>query len=540
MSISEDIYIPLEYTAEERKARLIDLFSASEDVTDQEQAVERDLSGIIYDFLSATDTSSDIEMNSLVERFSDSKIPAGHTEVELYMDYLYRNVVSHSINTASPRYIGHMTAGVPYFVRPIGKVMTALNQNVVKSETSKSLTPCERQALAMIHRLVYDFPDRFYDEHIQNINSTLGIMVSGGTLANVTALWCARNSSLKSKDDFSGVEAEGLAAALDHYGYKGAVIIGSNFMHYSLGKVADILGVGMRNLIKVSSDSDNRIDLAELKQTIAECQAKELHIIALVGIAGTTDSGAIDPLPYMADIAQKENIHFHVDAAWGGPILFSRQHRQILSGIERADSVTIDGHKQMYLPIGTAMVMLRDPRLASHIEKQAKYIVRPGSIDLGRRSLEGSRAGMALFLHAALNIIGRKGYEFLIDEGIRKARYMASVIKTRTEFELMAEPQMNILIYRYIPLPLREKAARRELTESDNKEISQVNKQIQKLQRKAGKSFVSRTMIETTRYGEAISIVVLRAVIANPLTTESDIDAVLDEQSDTAVTLLYA
>jgi glutamate decarboxylase len=86
-----------------------------------------------------------------------------------------------------------------------------------------------------------------------------------------------------------------------------------------------------------------------------------LHIIAIVGVAGTTDSGNIDSLLDIADIAQAANVHFHVDAAWGGPLVFSEQHGQKLVGIERADSVTIDGHKQLYLPMGIGMVFMREP-----------------------------------------------------------------------------------------------------------------------------------------------------------------------------------
>lgn len=513
------------------------IFGNSDEVMAHEQDIEARVSKIVNDFLSDRGTNSEVGFQSLQASFKESRLPVDPARAENYLGYLASNVISHSTRTASPRFIGHMTSALPYFVRPLARLMTAMNQNVVKTETSKAFTPYEREALAMIHRLIYNFSDGFYDQHIQQRESTLGMIVSGGTLANITALWCARNCALRAKDDFSGIEKEGLLAALDCYGYTDAVVIGSALMHYSFEKAADTMGIGTRNIIKIPVDSANRINLQALRQTVADCQSRNKLVIAIVGIAGTTDFGSIDPLSEMAEIAREANIHFHVDAAWGGPVLFSEHHRRKMAGLDKADSVTIDGHKQLYLPMGIGMVLLRDPRKAGFIEKQARYIVRPGSYDLGKRSLEGSRPGMALFLHAALNIIGRKGYEFLMVESIRKAQYMADSIRARPEFELLTEPEINILTYRYIPEAFREKAERKELTNADNHEINKFNVGLQKAQREAGRTFVSRTMWNTSQYGSDLSIVALRVVLANPMTTDGDIDVVLNDQLEIAASL---
>ncbi|MHC5725449.1 MAG: aminotransferase class V-fold PLP-dependent enzyme, partial [Nostoc sp.] len=460
----------------------------------------------------------------------ESKIPIEPADVESYLKDLGNNVVAHSIHTSSPQFIGHMTSALPCFVRPLAKLMTAMNQNAVKIETAKALSFCEREALAMLHRVIYDFSDSFYTQHIQNNLSTLGILVSGGTVANITALWCARNAALGPKDGFGGVEKEGLAAALDFYGYKGAAIIGSELMHFSFDKAADLMGIGTQSLIRIPADSNNRVNIQALRQAVVECRAQNLLIIGIIGVAGTTDSGGVDSLAEIAEIAQKAHVHFHVDAAWGGPLIFSQQHSHKLAGIERADSVTIDGHKQLYLPMGIGLVFFRDPHIAKAIEKQASYTMRKGSFDLGKRALEGSRPGMALFLHAGLNLIGLKGYEFLIDEGIRKTQYMANRICTMPEFDLLAEPDTNLLVYRYIPEQLRELVVKKQLTETDNQLIDQFNECLQKIQRQIGRTFISRTTKTTTSFGKEIPIIALRAVIANPLTTEEDIDAVLNDQ----------
>lgn len=469
--------------------------------------------------------TSDGDLEILMPEFQASKIPDGTMDFASYLNYLNEHVIPHSINASSPRFIGHMTSALPRFVNSLSMLITAMNQNVVKVETSKAMTLYERQALAMMHRLIYDCSDDFYAEHIQHSDSTLGIMVSGGTLANIAALWCARNTSLGPQPGFAGIEKEGLAAALNFYGYKGAVIVGSQLMHYSFKKAADLLGIGVNSLLGVRIDEQNRIDLHALRQMLNDCRARGLHILAVVGIAGTTDSGSIDPLAEMAEIAREAGAHFHVDAAWGGPVLFSEHHRKKLAGIEQADSVTIDGHKQLYLPMGMGMMLLRDPRAAKEIEKNAYYIVRPNSFDLGKRTIEGSRPNTSVMYHAALNIIGRRGYQFLIDEGIRKARYMADAIRARSEFELLVEPQINIVNYRFVPERLRNRS-----DEAADSLINDINKRLQKAQRQAGESFVSRTTLHLTRHGVERPITALRAVLANPLTTETDIDAVLNEQ----------
>ncbi|NMT57010.1 aminotransferase class V-fold PLP-dependent enzyme, partial [Vibrio parahaemolyticus] len=143
---------------------------------------------------------------------------------------------------------------------------------------------------------------------------------------------------------------------------------------------------------------------------------------------GTTETGNVDPLPEIAEVCQAHGCHFHVDAAWGGATLMSNHHRHLRKGGEMADSVTIDAHKQLYIPMGAGMVLFKDPDAMKSIEHHAQYILRKGSKDLGSHTLEGSRSGMAMLVYAAMHIISRPGYELLIDQSIEKARYFADLI----------------------------------------------------------------------------------------------------------------
>ena len=490
---------------------------------------ERRVDELVRAFLDGVRAGDGIPAETLTPRFCDTDIPSGGVDLGAYLAFLEREVVDHASRVASPRFIGHMTSALPYFVQPLARLVAALNQNVVKLETAASLTPYERQALAIMHRLVYGSPDGFYDAHVQNGDSTLGIVTSGGTVANITALWCARNAALGPAEGFAGVEEEGMAAALAHRGYRRAVVVGSSLMHFSFDKAAGLLGMGLRNLVRVPvNPSTLRARPEAVRAAVERCRAEGDLVLAVIGVAGSTEAGSVDPLDELADVAAAAGAHYHVDAAWGGATLFSRRHRTLLAGIERADTVTIDGHKQLYTPLGLGMVLFRDPVLAAGVEKHATYVLRRGSGDLGRRSLEGSRPAAAVHLHAALHLLGRRGYEYLVDEGIRKAVYMAARIRERPEFQLISDPQLNLLLYRYLPEPLRERARAGTLSAEDTEALNRFNANLQKRQWDVGRTFISRTTL--AREGMD-SIVALRAVLANPLTRESDIDCVLADQS---------
>jgi glutamate decarboxylase len=429
-----------------------------------------------------------------------------------------------------------MTSALPYFLMPLSKIMIALNQNLVKIETSKAFTPLERQVLGMLHKLIYEQPDSFYQQWMHSANHSLGAFCSGGTIANVTALWVARNNALKAEGSFRGVEKEGLFKAMAHYGYQGLAILVSERGHYSLKKAADVLGIGQESLIAVKTDDNNKICPQALRDKIAELKTLNIKPFAVVGVAGTTETGNIDPLRSIAEICQQEQCHFHVDAAWGGATLMSSNHKRLLDGIALADSVTIDAHKQLYLPMGAGMVLFKNPDAMRCIEHHAQYILREGSKDLGSHTLEGSRSGMAMLVYASMHIISRAGYELLIDESIDKAAYFASYIAQQSDFELISEPELCLLTYRFVPEQTKQALAKvtpDKLIEL-NELLNQLTTFIQKHQRETGRSFVSRTRLNPLLY-KKLDTIVFRVVLANPLTTKEILHSVLDEQRSIAM-----
>ncbi|RZT43073.1 pyridoxal-dependent aspartate 1-decarboxylase PanP [Cupriavidus agavae] len=470
-------------------------------------------------------------------QFASVDLPEHPTAPQVHADHLLHDVFRHVMPVASPTFIGHMTSSLPSFMPALAKIVAALNQNVVKLETSGALTGLERQVVGMLHRLVYGCGDAFYAQWLHDPEHSLGAFCAGGTTANLAALWASRNNLLRARDGFAGLHSAGLVAALRHYGYDGLAIVVSERGHYSLRKAADVLGIGRDNLVPVGVDADGRMRVDLLRGTLHDLQQRNIRPLAIVGIAGSTETGAVDPLDAIADVAEAFDCHFHVDAAWGGATLLSARERGRFAGIERADSVVIDAHKQFYVPMGAGMVLFRDPAWTQDIIQHANYIVRKGSVDLGRHTLEGSRGAAAVMLYANLHLLGRRGLATLIETGIDNARYFAGLIEQQPDFELDSRPQLCILTYRYVPeaarAALASPATPPERREQLQQALDALTIDIQEMQREAGRSFVSRTQLTSSQWaGRAIAV--FRVVLANPDTTHEILQAVLAEQRELA------
>lgn len=518
---------------------LMRIFTVPEDADSTLSIIEQKLSEDLAGFLGDSIAALEKPLSEIETDFQTFEIPNQPRFVSDYTDEIMQNLVAHSVHTAAPSFIGHMTSALPYFVLPLSKMMVGLNQNLVKIETSKAFTPLERQVLGMMHHLIYAQDNDFYRNWMHSANHSLGAFCSGGTVANITALWIARNQLLKADGDFKGVTREGLIKALRHYDYDDLAILVSERGHYSLGKAVDLLGIGRDNIISIPTDGNNKVDVAKMREVAAELARKRIKVMAIVGVAGTTETGNIDPLRELAALASELNCHFHVDAAWGGASLLSNKYRHLLDGIELADSVTIDAHKQMYVPMGAGMVLFKNPEFAHAIAHHAEYILRRGSKDLGSQTLEGSRPGMAMLVHACLQIIGRDGYEILINNSLEKARYFAEQIDAHPDFELVTAPELCLLTYRYVPASVQA-AMQVAIEQGDKVKLARFNELldgltqfIQKHQREQGKSFVSRTRIQPARYFRQPTVV-FRVVLANPLTSHEILNQVLIEQAEIA------
>ncbi|KAJ3253781.1 hypothetical protein HDU77_004381 [Chytriomyces hyalinus] len=544
----EHVNAGMEPGSQRNKDSVLHYFVATQD---SELSLDLYLSRIISSFLdSPLPVFAGSNENPIVtqSRFSRHQVPRSNddgTTLEEYLNAIKTNVIDRATRVASPKQIGHMTSALPYFHRPLAKLLTAMNQNVVKLETASTTTFLERETIAMMHHEFYGskYSSSFYKHYMHSYDTALGVFTSGGTIANLTAMWVARNRALGPKPEvgFTGVDKEGLFAGLNVYGYKGAVILGSAMLHYSFKKAVDLLGLGDNGLGLVPVNDKFKMKMDALEEKIKEYQAKQFLIVSIIGIAGTTETGSIDDLEAIAQVAQKYKIHFHVDAAWGGPLIFSREHASKLAGVEKADSITIDGHKQLYTPMGLGLLLFSNPGMASSIRKTANYIIRKESADLGQFTLEGSRAAGSLHLHAVLHLLGRDGIESLVTRSATLVRQMAQRLSSHPAhaFQTLHDPETNILLYRYIPSLLRGKvAARAPLSEAEDDLISEATRRIQARQATEGQQgFVSRTKVQVQRSGEKRWVDAFRVVLANPLTKWDDVEGVISEQQTLGVVI---
>jgi glutamate/tyrosine decarboxylase-like PLP-dependent enzyme len=244
------------------------------------------LLGMIHEFFQEEGgIHSSISLPDLSKLFTDIAPP---TDPELIVDVLYEikeKIIRHSVKVGNPFYIGHMTSAIPYFMILIEMIIAALNQNQVKIETAKASTFVEREFLGWMHQLVFRRGETFYRRTIQNPEIALGNVTVDGTLANLTALWVAREKAFPPKRPFAGVNKDGIAAALTHYGYTSAVVLVSRLAHYSLDKSMDVLGLGSRSLVRIPVNAENQVNCTKLRSKIADLQKKKVKIMAIVGIA---------------------------------------------------------------------------------------------------------------------------------------------------------------------------------------------------------------------------------------------------------------
>lgn len=494
---------------------------------------------------------SSITLPELSEIFNQTTLPDSPYLIKDVLSEIKEKVTAHSVKVGNPYYIGHMISAVPYFMILMEMIIAALNQNQVKIETAKASSFVERELLAWFHRLIFNRRERFYQKQIQNPRVALGNVTSDGTIANLTALMVAREKAFPPDGDFPGIRVAGVDRALRHYGYGRGVVIVSTRGHYSIKKAVNMLGMGEENALNIGVDDCNRMDLRKLRRKIKSLTEKRgperTKIIAIVGIAGTTETGNVDNLQGLAETAREVGAHFHVDACWGGAALLVEEYRQLFKGIEEADSVSLDAHKLLYCPMTMGLVMFRHETDLNYIMQTASYIIRRNSVDTGRFTIEGSRPFACLKPWAALKIMGREGYALLFKSAKENTRSLEEILGGCGNFEILNYPELFIITYRFIPKFIKKhlyewRTARK--TFGDKAKVSGIERRIRKVNhvinalniklhkalRLDDTTFVSRTTLESTHYRPQ-NIVVLRAVLVNPLTDRTILEEVVEIQN---------
>jgi putative pyridoxal-dependent aspartate 1-decarboxylase len=509
---------------------------------------------MIYDFSKGKEgLHKKTTLPELAQVFNQISMPEGPFLIRDVLQEIREKVTVHSVLVGSPYYIGHMTSAIPYYMILLEAIIASLNQNQVKIETAKASSFVERELLAWIHRIMFQKSDGFYRKNIQNHRVALGNVTSDGTLSNLTALLIAREKALPADGVFPGIRKAGVDRALRHHGYSRLVVLVSQRGHYSIRKAVHVIGLGEENVINVPVDTRNRIDIDALKRKIRSIKrddqrkGQKTKIMAIVGMAGTTETGNIDNLGELGAIARQEGAYFHVDAAWGGAALIVDEYRSLFRGIERADSVSVDVHKLLYCPMTMGIVVFRNEKDLLLLKQVSQYINRPESVDTGRFTVEGSRPFACLKPWASLKIMGKDGYRLLFRQANEATLTFKRILEKSENFEILNHPELFIINYRFLPPFVSEKlhewevrkktlskgAEIRHLTNrirGINRILNALNIQVQKAIRRDDTTFVSRTTLESTRYRPQ-RIVVLRAVLINPLLDGEILETIVSTQS---------
>jgi glutamate decarboxylase len=363
------------------------------------------------------------------------------------LEYSETTIAPHLVLTQNPRFMGHMTSEVHLSSQMADILQSFYNQNLVKQETAHGASDIERQTVFWLHKLIYGQNAQFYSDASKDYSHSLGSNVSGGTIGNLTGLTVARNLR------FPEVKQKGwLGVALEGKSSIKVAILASKRAHYSLLKACALLGLGEESLVVIPVDPfTNKVDLKVMSETAKSLSDQGTVILAVIGVAGSTETGSIDDLEALSQIARQYGSWFHVDAAWGGAYLFSEDLKPMLKGIELADSVVIDGHKLLGLTMGHGMVLFRQKESLDALLHHAHYILRTTSRDLGRFTLEGSKPFNAFKLWFTGKSIGQRGIGARVETAHSKARLFLQCLKAYDCFEVTSALETTILTYRYIP-----------------------------------------------------------------------------------------
>jgi len=400
----------------------------------------------------------------------------------------------HSLFNGHPKFFGYITAP-PAPIGILGDLLaSALNANCGGRTLAPAATELEVQAVRWIAQLI-GFPA-----------SCGGLMVSGGNMANFVCFWAAR--AAKAGWDVRGGGLRDAAA-------RPLRVYGSAETHTWIQKAADLSGLGTAAIRWIPTGPDQRMDVEALRRTIAADVAAGDRPLLVVGTAGSVSTGAIDPLPAIAEVCRTHDAWFHVDGAYGGFAACVPGAPADLLGLSEADSVAVDPHKWLYAPLEAGCALVRDPeRLREAFAYHPPYYHFServtNFVDYGPQNSRGFRA---LKVWLALKHAGAAGYRRMIADDMRLTRELADAVRATPDLEALTL-SLSITTFRYVPPDLRARLGEPEA----ERHLDALNRELLDRLQRGGELFVSNAVIGG-RYA-------LRACIVNFHTTSADVRAV--------------
>ncbi|WP_445385336.1 pyridoxal phosphate-dependent decarboxylase family protein [Robiginitalea sp. IMCC44478] len=409
-------------------------------------------------------------------------------------EQFFSEVIKRTTHTHHPRYMGHQVSATAPLTALSGMVSALLNNGMAVYEMGmapSAIEQCVIEALA---------------ENMGFRKAAGGLLTSGGTLANLTALLSARKA--KASHD---VWNEGLQKPL--------AIMVSEEAHYCIDRAAKIMGLGNKGIIKIPVNKNFALDPSQLEIYYEQAQSEGLEVFAIVGSAPCTATGAYDDLQAIARFAKSKNLWFHVDGAHGGAAIFSGKYRQLLQGIEQADSVVIDGHKMMLMPTITTALIYRNGRHALHtFSQKADYLLseveEAGWINSGKKTFECTKTMMSLHWYLLFKVYGTALFDQFLTRQYDLAADFWRILEDADDFEVAVRPMSNIVCFRYVQPGMSLEA------------LDQLNAFTRAESLKAGRYYIVQTRLKGRLY--------LRTSLMNPFTSLQDLKNLLSYLRDLA------
>jgi aromatic-L-amino-acid/L-tryptophan decarboxylase len=388
-----------------------------------------------------SDTRGGFELaRSLVESMPEEGAPLSGL-----LDLIFERAVKPAYNTASPGYLAYIPGGGLFQSAVADLIADSINRYTSIFTPAPALAQLEANVVAWFCQIA-GYPAE-----------ARGTLTSGGSLANWTALVTARRARLP--EDF----------------LKGT-IYASDQVHYSMAKGAILAGFPEANVREVPTDERFRLRLDALETQIQEDRQCGFTPFLIAASAGTTNTGAVDPLSDLADLAASHGLWLHVDAAYGGFFLLTEEGRRTMRGIERADSLVLDPHKGLFLPYGTGAVLVRngeDLRRAHSLT--ADYMPGlqddPDRVDFSQYSPELSRPFRGLRVWLPFKLYGAGVFRAELEEKLALAHLAADRLREMEGIEMLAEPQLSLLAFRLAPAGVPDS----ELDDLNRRFIERVN-----------------------------------------------------------------
>ncbi|MCM3747845.1 aspartate aminotransferase family protein [Paenibacillus pasadenensis] len=452
---------------------------------------------LIRDFAAADQPYSGAAPQELAAAFRSRPVcPEQGTGMEELLAFVGEAVVKHAAVVNHPACVAHLHCPPLQASLLAETLLATLNQSMDSWDQSMSATMLEEEVIGWLCELFG------YEK-----SGSDGVFTSGGTQSNFMGVLLARDHYAYSQWNWN-VQQQGLPPQADRLR-----VLCSEAAHFTVKQSAALLGLGQQAVVTVPVDTLGRMRCDLLESTIERLRQEGNLPFALVATAGTTDFGSIDPLPELAALAREHGMWFHVDAAYGGALALSGKHAHLLEGISLADSITVDFHKLFYQPISCGAFLLRDSVNYRYLRLNADYLNpqeddQNGVPNLVGKSIQTTRRFDALKLYMSLQHLGRERFAAMIDYTLELALSAAEQIRSHDTLELLAEPTLNAVVFRYVPA-----------TESETAWADELNHRIRDRLLESGTAVIARTKAN----GKAC----LKFTLLNPLTTKQDTAAIL-------------